>query len=104
MGLNKLLIRQYIAVNVLMGHYGEGKHKNRRYFAGLEQVVNSLSEIGFAIQQSRKESGLTQEQLAELADISERTLRAIETASGNPSITAVLSAAAVLGLKIVVEK
>ncbi|MGP9490648.1 helix-turn-helix transcriptional regulator [Glutamicibacter sp. 287] len=66
--------------------------------------MNSLSEIGFAIQQSRKENGLTQEQLAELADISERTLRAIETGVGNPSITAVLSAVAVLGLKIVVEK
>ncbi|PQZ93972.1 hypothetical protein CQ017_17730 [Arthrobacter sp. MYb224] len=102
--MNESTIRQYIAVNALLRHYGEGKRKNRRDFAGLERVVNSLSEIGFAIQQSRKESGLTQEQLAELADISERTLRAIETGGGNPSITAVLSTAAVLGLKIVVEK
>ncbi|GGJ74910.1 helix-turn-helix transcriptional regulator [Glutamicibacter bergerei] len=66
--------------------------------------MNSLLEIGAALQLSRKENALTQEQLADLANISERTVRAIETGTGNPSIGAVLSVASVLGLKIVVQK
>jgi Predicted transcriptional regulators len=66
--------------------------------------LNFLLEIGAALQLSRKENALTQEQLADLANISERTVRAIETGTGNPSIGAVLSVASVLGLKIVVQK
>lgn len=66
--------------------------------------MNSLLQIGAALQLSRKENALTQEQLADLANISERTVRAIETGTGNPSIGAVLSVASVLGLKIMVQK
>ncbi|MGP5015930.1 helix-turn-helix transcriptional regulator [Glutamicibacter ardleyensis] len=78
-------------------------HK-RRHIAGSEFTLNSLLEIGAALHLSRKENALTQEQLADLANISERTVRAIETGTGNPSIGAVLSVASVLGLKIVVQK
>lgn len=66
--------------------------------------MNSLSQIGATIQGVRKENGLTQQQLADLAGISERTLRSIEAGSGNPSFAAVLSAAEVLGIKISVER
>ncbi len=66
--------------------------------------MNSLLQIGAALQLSRKENALTQEQLADLANISERTVRAIETGTGNPSIGAVLSVASVLGLKVMVQK
>ncbi|MGP4996069.1 helix-turn-helix transcriptional regulator [Glutamicibacter ardleyensis] len=66
--------------------------------------MNSLLQIGAALQLSRKENALTQEQLADLANISERTVRAIETGTGNPSIGAVLSVASILGLKIMVQK
>ncbi len=64
----------------------------------------SLLEIGSAIQAARKENGLTQDQLAALAGISERTLRSIEAGSGNPSFSAVLSTAEILGLRIAVER
>ncbi|MGO2621324.1 helix-turn-helix transcriptional regulator [Glutamicibacter ardleyensis] len=67
-------------------------------------MLNSLLQIGAALQLSRKENALTQEQLADLANISERTVRAIETGTGNPSIGAVLSVASILGLKIMVQK
>lgn len=66
--------------------------------------MNSLSQIGAAIQRARKDNALTQEQLAELANISERTVRGIETGAGNPSIGSVLAVASVLGLKIMVQK
>lgn len=66
--------------------------------------MDSVTELGVELQRSRKKHGLTQEQLAELAGISERTLRSIERGAGNPSIEAVLSVANVLGLRIVVTK
>ena len=66
--------------------------------------MNSVSELGAELQRARKQNGLTQEQLADLAGISERTLRSIERGVGNPSIEAVLSVADVLGLRIVVAK
>ncbi|MGX1592815.1 helix-turn-helix transcriptional regulator [Glutamicibacter sp. NPDC055491] len=66
--------------------------------------MNSVTELGAELQRVRKQNGLTQEQLAELAGISERTLRSIERGTGNPSIEAVLSVANVLGLRILVAK
>ncbi|HEV7167079.1 MAG TPA: helix-turn-helix domain-containing protein [Micrococcaceae bacterium] len=56
--------------------------------------------IASAIRTARKEAGLTQEDLAHLAGTSERTVRAIETGTGNPSLQAVASVANVLGLHL----
>lgn len=77
---------------------------NRRNAAGRGSFMNSAIELGSELQRARKQNGLTQEQLAELAGISERTLRSIERGAGNPSIEAVLSVANVLGLRISVAK
>lgn len=66
--------------------------------------MSSLSEIGAVIQSVRKENGLTQEQLADLTGISERTFRSMESGQGNPSFSAVVSTASVLGIKLMVEK
>ena len=66
--------------------------------------MDPVTEFGAELQRARKQNGLTQEQLAELAGISERALRSIERGAGNPSIEAVLSVANVLGLLIVVAK
>lgn len=66
--------------------------------------MDPVTELGAELQRARKQNGLTQEQLAELAGISERTLRSIERGAGNRSIEAVLSVANVLGLRIVVAK
>lgn len=77
---------------------------DRRNTAGRGLFLNSVSELGAELQRARKQNGLTQEQLADLAGISERTLRSIERGAGNPSIEAVLSVADVLGLRIVVAK
>jgi len=65
------------------------------------QIMDSLSEIGATIRAERKRAGLTQEDLAHLAQTSERTIRAIETATGNPSLHAVVAAANVLGMRLV---
>lgn len=62
--------------------------------------MDDLAGIAKQIRRSRKEAGLTQEELAHLAGTSERTVRAIETATGNPSLRAVAAVAGVLGLKL----
>ncbi|WP_395858381.1 helix-turn-helix transcriptional regulator [Arthrobacter sp. KBS0702] len=61
-----------------------------------------MAEIAEGIRRNRKEAGLTQEDLAHLAGTSERTVRAIETGTGNPSLQAVVAVANVLGLKLAV--
>lgn len=67
-----------------------------------EYKVSDVAAIAEGIRRTRKEAGLTQEDLAHLAGTSERTVRAIETGSGNPSLQAVVAVANVLGLKLAV--
>lgn len=65
--------------------------------------MGEVEDVGRAIRAARKEAGLTQRDLADLAGISERTVRAIETGTGNPALAAVAAAANVLGLRLVAE-
>ncbi|MHA7178007.1 helix-turn-helix transcriptional regulator [Arthrobacter sp. Sr24] len=64
--------------------------------------MESVATVAAVIRRARKEAGLTQEDLANLAETSQRTIRAIETGTGNPSLRAVASAANVLGLRLAV--
>ncbi|MCB4207387.1 helix-turn-helix transcriptional regulator [Arthrobacter sp. UM1] len=56
--------------------------------------------LGEAIRAARRAEGLSQETLAALGGISERTLRDIETGRGSPSLRAVIAVSAVLGLTV----
>lgn len=62
--------------------------------------MEDVASIALGIRRSRKDAGLTQEELAQLAGTSERTVRSIETGTGNPSLQAVVAVANVLGLKL----
>ncbi|MDQ6752301.1 MAG: helix-turn-helix domain-containing protein [Actinomycetota bacterium] len=64
--------------------------------------MDTISTVAASIRGARKEAGLTQEDLANLAETSEQTIRAIETGTGNPSLRAVAAAANVLGLRLTV--
>lgn len=66
--------------------------------------MDSISAIAASVRAARKEAGLTQEDLANLAETSERTIRAIETGAGNPSLRAVVAATNVLGLRLSVTR
>lgn len=66
--------------------------------------MEGVPAIGESIRAARKEAGLTQEDLANLAQTSQRTIRAIETGTGNPTIRAVAAAAEVLGLRLVATR
>lgn len=62
--------------------------------------MSDVDTIGESLRSARKEAGLKQSDLADLAGVSERTVRAIETGSGNPTLAAVVSVANVLGLRV----
>ncbi|MFJ5698414.1 helix-turn-helix transcriptional regulator [Arthrobacter sp. NPDC093139] len=65
--------------------------------------MDDFTSIGADIRSARKDAGLSQEDLAHLAGTSQRTVRAIETGTGNPSLRAVVAAANVLGLHVAVR-
>lgn len=62
--------------------------------------MNQLRSIGAAIRSARKQSGLTQKQLAELVELGERTIREIERGAEGPSVGAVLRTANAVGLSV----
>ncbi|MFJ6280282.1 helix-turn-helix transcriptional regulator [Arthrobacter subterraneus] len=62
-----------------------------------------VDEIAKSVRDARKQAGITQRDLADLSGVSERTIRAIETGTGNPSMAAVMAAARVLGLRVEVR-
>lgn len=62
------------------------------------RLMEDLATIAATIRKARKEAGITQADLADLAGTSERTVRAIETATGNPSLGAVVAVANAVGL------
>lgn len=66
-------------------------------------MVVSSEEIGRAIAAARKREHLTQEELAALSGISERTLRNIENGTGRTSLETVLRVAGSVGVSIRLE-
>lgn len=70
----------------------------------ISKVERYAATVGAAIRDARKDAGLTQVQLAELAGISDATLRDIEHGSGAPSLRSVLEAIDILGLSVEVTR
>jgi len=62
--------------------------------------MDAVTTIGSAIRAARTAAGLTQEQLAELAGTSTRTVRDIEKGTGATSLDTVVAVAGVVGLTI----
>lgn len=59
-----------------------------------------LKSIGESIKARRKELGITQPLLAELADVSKNTIYKLERGTGNPSIKILDKLLEVLGLEL----
>ncbi len=57
-------------------------------------------EIATIIQNRRKELAINQEDLAEMTQVTSRTIYAIESGKGNPSIETLQKILTVLGLEI----
>ena len=59
-----------------------------------------VNSIGQTIQQRRKELGITQPHLAQLADVSVNTLYKVERGQGNPSLAVLTKLIEVLGMEL----
>ncbi|MGO4187110.1 helix-turn-helix transcriptional regulator [Pseudarthrobacter sp. TAF60_1] len=62
--------------------------------------MEDVAAIGASIRRARKEAGITQNTLADLIGTSSRTVHAIETGTGNPSLVTVAAAANAVGLHL----
>ncbi len=68
---------------------------NRQNIAGMDK-----KELGNSIRERRKFLKITQEDLADISGISERTLRSIEKGEANPELDSLLKICEVMGLSI----
>lgn len=62
-----------------------------------------VKTIGETIKYRRKELGITQPHLAELAKVSTNTLYKLERGQGNPSLEVLTKLAEVLGMELTLE-
>ena len=62
-----------------------------------------IKQIGTALKERRKFLKITQENLADISEISERTLRNIEKGLANPELESLMKLCEVLGLEIEVS-
>lgn len=62
-----------------------------------------IQEIIKIIKERREELGVTQEQLADLAEIGLRTLKNIESGKGNPTLLTLVKVIDVLGMEIKID-
>lgn len=62
--------------------------------------MEDVTAIGARIRHARKDAGITQGVLADLIGTSSRTIHAIETGTGNPSLVTVAAAANAVGLHL----
>lgn len=66
---------------------------------GMEKMQNYL-EIVEKIKLRRKHLGLKQEDLAEISNVSLRTIKSIESTKGNPNIITLLKVLDTLGMEL----
>ena len=62
--------------------------------------MDDAKAIGVSIRRARRAAGITQETLADLIGTSARTVHAVETGTGNPSLLTVVAAANAVGLRL----
>jgi transcriptional regulator with XRE-family HTH domain len=72
-------------------------------FLPKNHIIMSVKQLGEIIKSRRKELGITQPHLAELAKISTNTLYKLERGQGNPSIVVLDKLIEVLGMELKLE-
>lgn len=62
-----------------------------------------VKDFGESVKERRRELGITQPHLAELAEISVNTLYKLEKGQGNPSLEVLTKLAQVLGMELIFQ-
>ncbi len=68
--------------------------------ASAVSAAGAPTSIAQKLKTTRKEYGLTQQQVADLAGVSDRTVRKLEQGETSPSLKALLAVAVTLGLEV----
>lgn len=63
----------------------------------------NIDDLGDIIRRRRKELGVQQQRLSELADVSVHTVSNIESGAGNPTLASLTSVLDVLGLELTIQ-
>lgn len=79
-------------------------HPNRQDLADSKGVIMAFAQISETVQRRRKTLGLTQLELADLANVSERLIRDVETGRLTIKTEKLLSILEALGLEIRIHK
>ena len=58
------------------------------------------SNVLQTLKERREQLGVTQDQLAELADVALRTIKALDSGKGNPTVSTLIKLADVLGMEL----
>ena len=61
------------------------------------------SNLTQRLKDRREQLGVTQEQLAELADVALRTVKELDSGKGNPTVGTLIKLAEVLGMELKLE-
>ena len=61
------------------------------------------SKLIQTLKDRREQLGVTQEQLAELADVALRTVKELDSGKGNPTVNTLIKLADVLGMELKLE-
>jgi len=68
----------------------------------MSNIANIFEDIGAAIRARRKQLGMTQQDLAEIAGLQRQTISRVEAGNGAVTITTVARIADVVGLDLIV--
>lgn len=102
-GCNLFNVTRYegAAIKKLQEEILEEQQKLNDILQGVKNEVNELSNLHTFVRNRRKNLKITQEDLAELVGVSEKTIHQIEKGEGNPLHSTVLKVLDVLGFKLV---
>jgi len=73
------------------------------YFCRKHQYIVNTKDLGAQIKARRQALKVTQQEVADLADVSINTIVAVERGTGNPQIETLLSICHVLGLQLTTQ-
>lgn len=94
-------VRNFISYFIVF--FGVFYIKNRHELPHVMNISAEKEIIGSIIQSRRKTRKIAQEQLADIAGISPRTLRGIEKGIANPELETLMKICDVLGMEIKIE-
>ncbi len=78
----------------------KGNFRLARIVNHQNNIIMTAKEIGDLVTERRKLFGLTQDDLAEMADVSPNTVRKVERGKANPTVETLLSLGSILGFQL----